>query len=302
MLKGTYVFKQDGQEIGRSENVITTNGKTAILQYLSGSLSEWASSIAVGAMPSAIAPANTAPAVSDLALAYEVARSAVTLKSFQIASPNLLIVKGTLDSSLSANIYEVGVFPISTTNVFGNRDTLILTDFSTPNDWTVASGSITTNAYAAQSTISPRVGLYSLNMAANTTITNSNFFLNLSSYTQLDSLNILANVGSGSSGTLTATLTDVNGATVSTTYSFSGTGYQILSASFPSTISSLSTVKSISLSTSGSSSAITVDAIKVSVLGEITNTTGIVSRSILTTPIAKTYGIPLDIEYYLQLS
>jgi hypothetical protein len=302
MLKGTYIFKQGGQEIGRSENIITTNGKTAILQYLSGSLSEWASSIAVGTMPSAISPANSAPAVSDLSLAYEIARSAVTLKSFQVGSPNLLIVKGTLNSSLSANIYEVGVFPISTTNVFGGRDTLILTDFSTPNDWSASAGSFTTTAYAAQNSISPRVGLYSLNLVANTTVKNNNFYLNLSSYTQLDSLNILVNVGSSSSGTLTVTLTDSNGATVLVPYTFNSSGYQILSANFPSTISALSTINSITVQTSGTSSSITVDAIKVSVFGEITNTAGIVSRSILTTPIAKTYGIPLDIEYYLQLS
>ena len=70
----------------------------------------------------------------------------------------------------------------------------------------------------------------------------------------------------------------------------------------PSNISTLGTITSVSIQTVGVSSSITVDAIKVSVLGEITNSAGIVSRSVLTTPIAKIYGVPLDIEYYLQLS
>jgi len=295
MLKGTYVFKQGGVEVGRSENIITTNGKTAILQYLSGALSEWAASIAVGTI-------NTTPTVNDLTLAYEVARSAVTLKSFQVGSPNLIVVKGTLAASVAANIYEVGVFPVTTANIFGTRDQLIIDDFSGISNWT---GTYTTNQYAAQNSISPRIGTYSVNIPAATTISNSNFYLNLSSYSQLDSLNILANVPSGSSGTLNVVLTDVSSNTAIVSYTFNGattSGYQILSGKLPSNISTLGTITSVSIQTVGVSSSITVDAIKVSVLGEITNSAGIVSRSVLTTPIAKIYGVPLDIEYYLQLS
>jgi len=295
MLKGTYVFKQGGVEVGRSENIITTNGKTAILQYLSGALSEWAASIAVGTI-------NTTPTVNDLTLAYEVARSAVTLKSFQVGSPNLIVVKGTLAASVAANIYEVGVFPVTTANIFGTRDQLIIDDFSGISNW---KGTYTTNQYAAQNSISPRIGTYSVNIPAATTISNSNFYLNLSSYSQLDSLNILANVPSGSSGTLNVVLTDVSSNTAIVSYTFNGAttnGYQILSGKLPSNISTLGTITSVSIQTVGVSSSITVDAIKVSVLGEITNSAGIVSRSVLTTPIAKIYGVPLDIEYYLQLS
>jgi len=295
MLKGTYVFKQGGVEVGRSENIITTNGKTAILQYLSGALSEWAASIAVGTI-------NTTPTVNDLTLAYEVARSAVTLKSFQVGSPNLIVVKGTLAASVAANIYEVGVFPVTTANIFGTRDQLIIDDFSGISNW---KGTYTTNQYAAQNSISPRIGTYSVNIPAATTISNSNFYLNLSSYSQLDSLNILANVPSGSSGTLNVVLTDVSSNTAIVSYTFNGattSGYQILSGKLPSNISTLGTITSVSIQTVGVSSSITVDAIKVSVLGEITNSAGIVSRSVLTTPIAKIYGVPLDIEYYLQLS
>ena len=37
-MKGTYIYKQNGIEIGRSENVITTDGKKSILQYLAGKI------------------------------------------------------------------------------------------------------------------------------------------------------------------------------------------------------------------------------------------------------------------------
>jgi hypothetical protein len=298
MLTGTYVFKQNGIEIGRSQNIITNNGKTAILQYLSNSLSEWASSIAVGAI-------STTPTSSDLTLSYELARTPVTLKSYISGTPNLIVVKGTLANTIAANIYEVGVYNGNTSQIFGTRDQLILDDFSTITNWSTTSGSAyTTNAYAAQSPYSPRIGLYSVNMAASSTIKNSQTAYNLSAYSTLDSIDILVSVPIASTGsqTLTLLLTDINGLTSTLTYSFNGStksGYQVLSQVFPSSIFSLSTISSISLT---STAAIIVDALRVSVNAEITNTTGLVSRSALSTPIAKIYGSPLDIEYYLQLS
>jgi len=311
-ITGTYVFKQNGEEIGRSENIITANGTRAILQYLTGSSKDWASSIAVGAIP-------IVPTSSDITLKYEIARSAVTMKSYKYGFPNQIIVKGTLSAEVAANIYEVGVYPYSTAQVFGRRDQLIIDDFSLAYNWlfskinnsNVSNISALSNAsyyniFAAQSAYSPRVGQYSLNIPANSTISNSSLYASLSSYTSLNTLDVLVNVSAGSSGTITVTLTDVNGKTTSSplSYSFNGStlaGYQILSANLPSDIISLSTINNIKIATSGSSSSITVDAMKISLLSEVGDLSGLVSRSVLTTPIAKIYGTPLDIEYYVQI-
>ena len=295
-LKGVYIFKQAGKEIARSNNIITSNGKEAILQFLSGSLSEWASSLAVGVM------ANNSPTVSDLALEYEIARSAITLKSYRTGSPDILILKGTIDASVSANIYEIGIFPITTSQVFGKKDALVITDFSRPIDWLVTAGSYSTIAFASQSSISPRVGLNSMSLTNATTITNPGVYANLSSYTKLDTLDILVNVPSGKSGDLEITLTDVNSNSIVMTYPFSTEGYQVLSQNFPTNIMSLSSIESIQIKTIGASSNIVLDAIKVSVLGEISKSSSLISRSTLATPIGKIYGTPLDVEYYVQMS
>ena len=77
--------------------------------------------------------------------------------------------------------------------------------------------------------------------------------------------------------------------------------YQILSANLPSDIINLSTIKTIKIDTTGSNSSITVDAMRISLLAEVGDLSGLVSRSVLTTPIAKIYGTPLDIEYYIQI-
>jgi hypothetical protein len=289
MLKGTYVFKQNGVEIGRSENIITTNGKNTIVQYLAGAVTDWASAIAVGAI-------STTASVSDSTLYYEVARTPVTLKSYIYGTPNIIVIKGTLANSVAANIYEIGVYPYSTSQVFGTRDQLIIDDFSNLAAWT---GTYTTNAYGAQSPISPRSGLYSLNLTSGNAVTNNNLTLNLALYSTIDTVDLLVNVPSGSSGTLTLTLTDVNGLTSTIAYPYSTTGYQVLSQVFPSSVFSLSTVSSVSLS---STSNITVDTMRVSVNAELSSSASLVSRSVLSTPIAKIQGTPLDIEYYVQLS
>jgi hypothetical protein len=301
-LKGTYVFKQNGLEVGRSENLVTKNGTTAILKYLTNSSVEWASALSVGAIA-------TTPTVLDTTLAYEIARSAVTMKSYIPGSPNLIVIKGTLSSSISANIYEIGLYPYNTSQVLGIRDQLIIDDFSNLNNWLIgttplSSSSSYYNAYAPQSPYSPRVGLYSAIIPAATTVSNTSISANLGSYTTLDTLDILVNVASGKSGTLNVTLTDVNGVSANVlSYPFAYTGgYQILSLNLPSNITSLSTINKITLSTVGTNSQITVDAIRVSVSAEISSSIALISRSVLTTPIAKIYGTPLDIEYYLQLN
>jgi len=311
-MTGTYVFKQNGEEIGRSENIITANGTRAILQYLTGASQDWASSIAVGAIP--ITPSSV-----DITLKYEIARSAVTMKSYKYGFPNQIIVKGTLSPEVSANIYEVGVYPYNTSQVLGKRDQLIIDDFSLAYNWLfsqisgsavsnipASSNSTYYNIFTPQSIYSPRVGLYSINMLPNSIMSNSHLYVNLSSYTSLNTLDFLVNVPNSSSGTMTVALTDVNGKTTSSplSYSFNGStlpGYQVLSANLPSDIISLSTIKTITINTVGSNSNIVVDAIRISLLSEIGDLSGLISRSVLTTPIAKTYGTPLDIEYYIQI-
>ena len=300
-LTGTYVFKQDGVEIGRSKNIITTNGTTAILQYLSGNSSDWAGSMAVGCI------GNTAR-VTDLSLTYEIARSAIASKSYRTGttgySTNLLILKGRIDPQISGNIYEVGIFPYNTDSVFGIRDKLIITDFSSPSDWATLAGTYTTTSYSAQGAFSPRVGLYNINLVNSSTISNSNFVIDLSSYSSLDTLDALVYVNSTNYGTLNVTLTDVQSVSRTVSFSFDGrvtAGYQVLSSNFPADISSLANISTVTIQASGVYSDITLDSIKVSILGEISNSTALISRSVLTTPIAKIYAIPLDIEYYLEL-
>ena len=291
-LKGTYVFKQNGKEIARSKNIITTNGKNAILQYLSGSITDWAAGFAVGAI-------NTATNINDTSLYYEIARSAITLKSYKTGSPNLIIIKGTIDKAVSANIYEIGIYPAANESVFGKRNLFIINDFSDITNW---SGVYTSNEFVAQNTLSPRIGSYSITMDANSVISNYEILANFSQYNVIDTIDILVNVPPDQSGQLDLILTDNTGTSKTLSYNFLNPGYQVLSQNITNDILNLSTISEISLQTTGTNSSITVDAIKVSINQELGPLTSLVSRSALTTPIAKIYGESLDIEYYVELS
>lgn len=304
-FKGTYVFKQDGVEIGRSENLITASGRKIILQYLSGVRNEWASDMCIGAI-------NTAPTVLDTQLNFETLRIPVTLKTYKSATdsdPDLIVVRGTLPATMYANIYEIGIYPSSNVSEISSRSNKILTDFYDLSNWVANindqsqsidnQGSVYVTGFIPQGSASPRIGGYCVDIIQNTTYTNNSFSFSLQGYSDIDTLDILAS--NTAAGQLVITLTDSNSATYSFNYTLSDNpNYQVLSVPFPSNIIFTNTITSISIATDNTA-AINIDAIKASNYPELTNEDFIISKSVLETPIAKIYGTPLDVEYYIQV-
>lgn len=304
-FKGTYVFKQNGKEIGRSENLITTNGRKVLLQYLAGTRTDWAADMCFGAI-------DTTPSLSDIELNFETARVPVSLKTYKSATnsnPDLIIVRGTLPASLYANIYEIGLYPESRITDVANRNNRIITDFSDLSNWVASisdqnqsitdQGTVSITGYSAQGAASPRIGGFSVDLAQNTLYQNNTFGFNLLGYSDLDTLKILAY--NTAAGILTVTLKDVQNNSYVFNYTLSdNAGYQVLSAPFPSNVSFTNTINSISISTDNTAS-VTIDAIKASATTELTNEDYLISKSVLSTPIAKIYGTPLDVEYYVQI-
>lgn len=304
--KGTFVFKENGKELGRSENVMTDNGRKVILQYLCGLRQDWASSIAIGAF-------NTAASTSDLELNFETAKIPVTLKTFQSAtgsSPDLIVLRGTLPSNMYANIYEIGVYPDDLSNAY-LRNNAVVTDFSNLTNWTTDSGSTFIVSFIPGQDSSPRIGGYSVQLLPSTSFYNNTYSFSLNSYSDVDTLNALVyNTGAGN---LNVRLTDVSGNYADFNYTLvDNAGYSVLSAPFPSVVySSTGTPITTGMAgmgnittirfTTDSTATVTIDTLKTSTSMELTSTDYLISRSVLSTPIAKNYGTTLDIEYYVQL-
>ena len=305
-LKGTYVFSQNGIEIGRSDNLITTNGRKVLLQYMSEARSEWAADMAIGAL-------ETIPAsLTDIGLNYETGRFPITLKTYQSAangSPDLIIVRSTLPASMYANIYEIGIYPESRATNASTRNNTLITDFSDLTNWVVSvadqnqsipgQGTSAITAFTPQGTASPRIGGFSVELTQNTQYQNNTFNFNLLGYSTVDTLDLL--VYNTVAGNLTVTLGDVSGNTYAFNYTLqTNTGYQSISANFPSGVFFTSLINSVTIITD-TTAALTIDAIKASTAQELTSEDYLISKSILSNPIAKIYGVPLDIDYYLQV-
>jgi len=308
-FKGTYVFKQNGRELGRSSNIITSNGRKMILEYLSGSRQSWAADMAIGAMP--INDLGQAPLLTDTQLNFETFRHVVTLRTFISATntdPDLIVVRATLPVDLYANIYEVGLYAVSNSGFLtSTRNNIILSDFSDLSYWDTTNGTTTTNQFIGQGYGSPRIGANSINIDSNTAYSNSNLSIGFSNYTNKDFLQLL--VFNTAAGNVNVTLTDISGKQQTLSFTTTNnTEYSVLSMLFDQNtsganyapISDFSTVTGINISTD-SNAILTLDAIKVLSSSELSTQESVVSKSVLTDPIPKNPNIPLDIEYYIEL-
>ena len=243
MFKGTYIFKQDGKEIGRSENLVTKNGRKILLQYLAGVRNNWAADLAIGAIQSS-------PTVNDLELDFQTLRVPVSIKTYSEAiniDPDLIIVRATLPANVYANIYEVGIFPETQISNAAIRDNNILTDFSDLTNWYKAAGTVNISTFTPNSPDSPRIGANSVELTQSTIYKNDSVLFNLDNYTQLDSLQLL--VHGTLSGNLTIEMTDSLGTSTSYNYTLTeNLDYQVLSVPFNEYDKFLGTITSISIS------------------------------------------------------
>ena len=293
-FKGTYVFKENGKEVGRSSNLITTSGRSILMQYLCNIKSNWASDLAIGAI-------NTAPTSSDTQLNFETGRYPVSLKTFISASggnPDLIVVRSTIPENVYANIYEVGVYPVPSDSTSVDKNNEVIENFSDIASWSVT-GSRTINEFAPGISSSPRLGQYSVRLAQSSSISKSNANINLNGYTAIDNLQLLAY--NTVAGNVTIVLTDISGVTETIVFTVTtNTGYSVLSHNFSSAISNFSYIQSISITTDANC-ALTIDAIKVALGSTISVDDALISKSVLGSPIVKNYNVPLDIEYYIEL-
>jgi len=133
MIKGTYIFYQDGQEIFRSSNVITKFGKRFLTNMIAGNVSNLKKDIAIG-IDSQAATEN------DTRLGFEFYRVPVFFGSSDIqtvenVSTYSIIFKSSIPQDVEGHINEIGLYPSSRSSI-NNFDSKFLTDFSNYLDWT----------------------------------------------------------------------------------------------------------------------------------------------------------------------
>ena len=299
MIKGTYIFYEDGKEIYRSANVITKFGKRFFTNFIAGNTSIFGKDLAIGID-------STDATVNDTRLGFEFYRTPVYLSStdiqtFSSTTTYAVVYKATLPQDLSGIISEVGLYP-STRTSLNNFDSKFLTDFSSALDWVDRNGFYPETVFE-----NAKIGNSLLKLSTDEYI--SNTYLDLSGYSSLDTFGIAYYCNNTSAGTIRIRLyssdTDYYqyAVTVNNTV-----GYKI-SNDIP--INSLLTVGGgspdssqiikIGIAKTGSAD-VDIDAIRINDEDTFDPIFGLISRSVLFSVVTKSAGRQIDIEYRLDLS
>jgi hypothetical protein len=292
-MRGVYKFYQQGRQIGEAENLITTDGKRIIMQYLAGYRGNIASHIAVGAF-------NTAAVVGDKELAFEWARTPILSTSPDYTN-TLLIYKGRFEAPQTGIIYEAGLWsPDDTIDDFGSK---MLLDFDSTNDvWTA--GAFATNV--------ARIGTDSLRLSptTSTTITAQKMdtLIDLSGYSNLDEFKLAYNLSGQIPSVQLRFYVDASNYY---TYTFTppGTGYRVqkffktdLVATGTPTFDGITFVGVIATAPGTGQSFVDFDGLRIDDKDSYTDTNILVSRAVPASPITMLPNVPMEIEYSLDVT
>ena len=326
MFCGKYKVYLDGQLVVEKENSITKSGRQIILKSLMGQISTIAGSIQMGIGSTA----NTASVpddglITNTRLEFSTSEVPVTLSFLDNAGDfDAIVFKGNIPASGSGaeaqKIYELGIFPPGKTAVSSFNQTALFKG-SQSDGWTLATAIIPLNTSASSpstsSYITPaltsfpfRVGDTALFLKSDQTVKSAiGDYSRLSTYGSEDFISFAISKSSSSS-TPSITIKFYVNANVYYTFTFTGTSgsaYQILNKPLSEAVSTSSngvspswnTVRYVEIS---SNSDVVIDAIRVNDNIEIDPTYGMVSRTVLNTPIVKNASQSLEIEYYLSLT
>lgn len=305
---GRYRIFKNNELVSESHNVITDNGKNIIRQYLSGSASAWAGSIAVGALN------LSSPSSSGNSLEFEITRAPVFVKYVENSE---IVCTATLESDLQAQIYELGIYPtVLNESSRGFDDKVIV---NAEEDWTDASGNILTSSSYSGSETSPdgRSGYRNLILSSSAETFKLESGEDITGYSSNDSVTVLYNVSTtGTNKEVTLTFYDDTLPTaLSKSYTFtitsSSTGYNKITASlglFTEEDGFSGRLSEIEVSTSASTSIVHLDAIKFDDADNSDELFALVSRALVgvqggtaeTDYVTKNSGEEVIVEYRVE--
>lgn len=322
MIKGTYIFYQDGKEIYRSPNVITKFGARYLTNLIAGNIPNYRLDMAFGIANSTEYAVNN----GNTRLGFEFYRSPVLFGSTDIqtstaGSPPVttttysVVYKSTLPQDVVAKINEIGLYPSTRTSV-NNFDSRYISDFSDSLSW-VTSGGIN----PVSSTSNYRIGGNVLEMTAASgtpkEYKSSISPLNLSGYSVNDTVDLAFYKADSNLSTIKIRFysdsTKYYEKTLTTADFGSGSGYKVpinftLGSLYSSPTNSAiapdkTNINEIGITVTASSSTTTVgmDGLRINDEDTFDPTFGLISRSALGTTLDKVAGRPVDVEYRLDL-
>lgn len=317
-LTGTYVIYENGKEVARQSNILTKFGKRFLTSYLAGSTNFNEKDIAIGIGGTSI-DGGTATDVNNTQLDFELYRSAVNLGTIDIQTNSItgestyaVVYKTTIPNDVVGTISELGLF---NTQTQGNTDysSRYISTFENNLYWLDDAGSPAQTV----STPTPLIGSlwFKLNPSASQSSKYTiNTTFDLSGYSTNDSLTLAFNQQD-----LNLDYVFIRFYSSSNAYyegrfmAKSTTGNKLIKLSLNDLYNSGRNVGSpdptsitqISIGAVAKSSGATtvlLDGLRVNDEDTFNTIYGMISRSVLTTPIVKKLGISTDIEYRIGLN
>jgi hypothetical protein len=308
MLKGTYIFSQDGKEICRSENIITKFGKRFFTNFIAGNVSDLEKDMAFGI-------GSTTASENDTRLEFEFYRTPVTLGATDIQTVSgtttySVIYKTTIPQDVAGSIKEVGIYP-STRSSINNFDSKFLADFYDSLDWKDES-----NNNPQYATTGVKVGDNVLTMTSNSTsarvYTQNIDPIDFSGYSIFDSVKIAFYRNNVNLSSVKVRFYSSNNGYYEITFSPSASiGYYLspdvlMSTVFAGAVNSpdktaINKIGIVITPISGQSTSVGMDGLRINDEDTFDPAFGLISRSVLATALSKSTGRAVDVEYKLDL-
>lgn len=304
MLKGTYIYYQDGKEIYRSSNVITKFGKRFLTNVLADKQNFNSKSMAFGIDSTTATDSNTR-------LGFEFYRVPISFGSTDIQTVDgvttySIIYKATIPQDVSGIISEVGIYPELRSSL-SNYDSKIILDFESQLDWSgdpniSIDGAKVGNSVLTMSSDSTLAKEYKTNISE----------LDLSGYSVNDTIRLAYYKNNNNLQNIILKFYNAPTKYYSVTITpESGTGHKVTSdISFATILSSsvgspdASAINQIGITitpTTSQTTSVGMDALRINDEDTFDPTFGLISRSILSSVLNKQAGRQVDVEYRLDL-
>lgn len=288
-MKGIYtIHTADGPVT--YENIITDNGKSMILGYLADNVAFWGDEIAVGV-------SGAVPAATDESLGFEVARARVSVAESDVAT-NSVTLKAAIAREVVGDFHEIGLFSTEE-NAPATSTAAPLSDFDTTYMETTNLTADATNSRIGESgaLLSAGAGVTSIGSIDNLHMSlegrPGSDILTLAYYNSTSAAtNLEVRFYTSETGYFSYSFVPAVG------YSFHSWTKDSFTANGGDWISNVIRIE-FHLTAGTATASVTLDGMRVGTI-DSGPLYGLVSRSTVTTPIVKEFGVELEIEYTIQ--
>jgi hypothetical protein len=296
--------------------LITKFGKRFLSSYLAGMVGSQTKDLAFGIDSTAVQTNG-----NDTRLGFEFYRIPVSFGSIDIQtdlsgnSTYSVVYQATIPQDVSGIIKEIGLYP-SIKSSINNYDSKFIADFENNLMWFKSDGSNPELVATTTASVKPRVGSYFSKVAVSASqsveFLCSYSGLDLSGYTASDSLSIAYNQENTnldsivfkfySSDSSYYSATFAGAASVTEPNKISKVLFSTLTAN--NAYADLSSIIKIGVTVTAKSSGqaiVYLDALRIDDEDTFDANFGLISRSVLSSPVEKVAGKPADIEYRINL-